>query len=166
MKIVALIARILIGLLFLIFGLNGFLQFIPMKTFPTGLAGEFLTVLIQSHYVLFVSALQIAGGALLLVNRYVPLGLTLLGPVIVNIILYRRRHSLGCRHLPPTPILLQPLRPENFLGDLRRQHDRVREEFGISFCGRTGAGCATNVSRRLRPARAEPAARAPWHSWG
>lgn len=88
MKIVALIARILIGLLFLIFGLNGFLQFIPMKTFPTGLAGEFLTVLIQSHYVLFVSALQIAGGALLLVNRYVPLGLTLLGPVIVNILLY------------------------------------------------------------------------------
>src|ERR1700677_5064384 len=88
MKIVALIARILLGLVFLIFGLNGFLQFIPMKRFPTGLAGEFLTVLIQSHYVLFVSAIEIAGGALLLVNRYVPLGLTLLGPVIVNIFLF------------------------------------------------------------------------------
>ncbi len=179
MKIVALIARILLGVVFFVFGLNGFLHFIPVKTFPTGLAGEFLTVLIQSHYVLFVSAIQIAGGALLLVNRYVPLGLTLLGPVIVNIILYhalmdrsglpagdRRRDSLGHRRLPPTPILLQPLRAENFLGDLSRQHDWIREEFGISFCGRTGAGCATNVSRRLLPARAAPGARGPWHSWG
>src|ERR1700691_3714568 len=95
MKIVALIARILIGLLFLVFGLNGFLQFIPMKTLPPGLAGQFATVLMQSHYVLFVSALQIAGGALLLVNRYVPLGLTILGPVIVNIILYHALMDLA-----------------------------------------------------------------------
>jgi putative oxidoreductase len=88
MKIAALIARILLGLVFLVFGLNGFLHFIPMKGLPPGLAGQFLTALIQSHYVYFVSALQLIGGALLLVNRYVPLGLTLLGPVIVNIILY------------------------------------------------------------------------------
>ncbi|MGA2845544.1 MAG: hypothetical protein ABSF68_08990 [Candidatus Acidiferrales bacterium] len=95
MKIVALIARLLLGLLFLVFGLNGFLHFIPMKGLPTGLAGQFATVLMQSHYVLFVSALQIAGGALLLVNRYVPLGLTILGPVIVNIILYHALMDLA-----------------------------------------------------------------------
>ena len=47
-----------------------------------------MTVLNQSHYVLFISAFQLSGGALLLVNRYVPLALTLLGPVIVNILLY------------------------------------------------------------------------------
>src|SRR5277367_4133409 len=88
MKIVALIARILIGVVFFVFGLNGFLYFIPVKTLPAGLAGDFLTILMQSRYVLFVSALQIAGGALLLINRYVPLGLTLLGPIIVNIFLY------------------------------------------------------------------------------
>jgi putative oxidoreductase len=88
MKIVALIARILVGLVFLVFGLNGFLQFIPMKGLPPGLAGQFLTALIQSHYVYFVSALQVIGGAFLLVNRYVPLGLTLLGPIIVNILLF------------------------------------------------------------------------------
>lgn len=88
MKIAALIARILLGLVFLVFGLNGFLMFIPMGPMPTGLAGQFVTVLFQSHYVLVVSALQIAGGALLLVNRYVPLGLTILGPIIVNILLY------------------------------------------------------------------------------
>ena len=88
MKILVLIARILLGLVFLVFGLNGFLMFIPTGPMPTGLAGQFVTVLLQSHYVLVVSALQVAGGALLLVNRYVPLGLTLLGPIIVNIFLY------------------------------------------------------------------------------
>jgi putative oxidoreductase len=88
MKIVALIARLLVGLVFLVFGLNGFLHFIPMGPLPTGLAGQFVTALMESHYVLFVSALQVIGGALLLVNRYVPLGLTLLGPIIVNILLF------------------------------------------------------------------------------
>jgi putative oxidoreductase len=88
MKIAALVARILLGLIFFVFGLNGFLKFIPMGSLPSGLAGQFLTVLFQSHYVLFISAFQLAGGALLLVNRYVPLALTFLGPVIVNILLY------------------------------------------------------------------------------
>ena len=88
MKIAALIARILLGLVFLVFGLNGFLQFIPTGPLPSGVAGQFLSALIQSHYVLVVSAFQLAGGVLLLVNRYVPLALTLLGPVIANIFLY------------------------------------------------------------------------------
>jgi putative oxidoreductase len=87
MKIGALIARILLGVVFVVFGLNGFLNFIP-ATLPSGLAGQFLTVLLQSHYVLFISGVQVAGGVLLLVNRYVPLGLTLLAPVIANILVY------------------------------------------------------------------------------
>jgi len=88
MKIAALIARILLGLVFFVFGLNGFLNFIPTGPLPSGLAGQFVTVLFQSHYVLFVSAIQLAGGVLLLVNRFVPLALVLLGPVIVNILLF------------------------------------------------------------------------------
>ncbi len=87
MKIAALIARILLGLVFLVFGLNGFLNFIP-GSLPSGPAGQFLSLLVQSHYDLFVSALQVAGGVLLLLNRYVPLALVLLGPVIVNIVLF------------------------------------------------------------------------------
>jgi len=87
MKIVALISRILIGLVFVVFGLNGFLHFMN-GPLPSGLAGQFLGALIQSHFDLVVSAVQLAGGALLLVNRYVPLGLVLLGPVIVNIFFY------------------------------------------------------------------------------
>ena len=88
MKIVTLIARILLGLVFLVFGLNGFLNFLNTGPAPTGLAGQFLGALILSHYYWVVAALQIAGGALLLVNRFVPLALVLLGPVIVNIICF------------------------------------------------------------------------------
>jgi len=88
MKIVTLIARILLGLIFVMFGLNGFLSFFSTGPMPTGLAGQFMGALVLSHYYWVVAALQIAGGLLLLVNRFVPLGLVLLGPVIVNILCY------------------------------------------------------------------------------
>ena len=88
MRIVTLIARILLGLVFLVFGLNGFLNFLSMGPMPTGLAGQFMGALFLSHYYWVVAALQIAGGALLLANRFVPFALVLLGPVIVNIICY------------------------------------------------------------------------------
>ena len=88
MRIVILIARLLLGLMFFVLGLNGFLNFLNMGSMPTGLAGQFMGALFQSHYYWVIAALQVLGGALLLVNRYVPLALVLLGPVIVNIILY------------------------------------------------------------------------------
>jgi putative oxidoreductase len=88
MKIVALIARILLGLVFLVFGLNGFLHFIPSGPMPTGAAGQFIGALIASHYFMVIAGLQVLGGALLLVNRYVPLALVILGPVIVNIFFF------------------------------------------------------------------------------
>jgi putative oxidoreductase len=88
MKIVILIARLLLGLVFVVFGLNGFLNFLSMGPMPTGLAGQFIGALILSHYFWVVAGLQVVGGLLLLVNRFVPLALVLLGPVIVNILLY------------------------------------------------------------------------------
>ena len=88
MRIVTLIARFLLGLICLVFGLNGFLNFLSMGPMPTGLAGQFIGALSLSHYYWVVAALQIAGGLLLLVNRFVPLALVLLGPIIVNIICY------------------------------------------------------------------------------
>ena len=88
MKIVTLIARLLLGLIFVVFGLNGFLNFLNMGPMPTGLAGQFMGALVLSHYYWVVAALQIIGGVLLLVNRFVPLALVLLGPIIVNIICY------------------------------------------------------------------------------
>ena len=88
MKIAVLVARLLLGLISVVFGLNGFLNFLSAGPMPTGLSGEFIGALSLSHYYWVVAALQIIGGLLLLVNRFVPLALVLLGPIIVNIICY------------------------------------------------------------------------------
>src|SRR6476619_4785937 len=88
MKIAVLISRLLLGLISVVFGLNGFLNFLSMGPMPTGLAGQFVGALVLSHYFWVVAALQIMGGVLLLVNRFVPLALVLLGAVIVNILCY------------------------------------------------------------------------------
>ncbi|SRR5258708_17783402 len=87
MKIASTISRFLLGLIFVVFGLNGFLQFISMPP-PTGLAAQYFTVLFMSHYLVVVFAIQLAGGVLLFFHRAVPIALVLLGPVIVNILLF------------------------------------------------------------------------------
>ncbi len=101
MKIATQSARILLGLIFLTFGLNGFLHFIPMPP-PSGLAGQYLGVLFASHYLVAVFLLQAIGGALLLVNRFIPVALVLLGPILVNILLF---HSLMAPSGLPLAIL-------------------------------------------------------------
>lgn len=86
MKIVATISRYLLGLIFLVFGLNGFLHFIPQPPPPSPLALQFMMAMIASHYFVLVFLVQLIGGILLLVNRFVPLALTILAPVILNIL--------------------------------------------------------------------------------
>ena len=88
MKVATIVARVLLGLVFVVFGSNIFLHFIPMPPLPATLAGDFSKALMQSHYIYVVGLLQVIGGLLLLIGRYVPLGLTLQGPVIVNILLF------------------------------------------------------------------------------
>ncbi len=87
MKIVSTIARFLLGVVFVVFGLNGFLNFIPAPL-PTGIAGQFVGALFLSHYLVVIMLIQLLAGILLIANRYVPLALTLLGPIIVNIFFY------------------------------------------------------------------------------
>jgi hypothetical protein len=88
MKYAILITRILLGLVFAVFGSNPFLHFIPMPEMH-GLPGAFMEAIIESGYIYAIAALQVLGGLCLLIGaRFVPLGLTLLGPVIVNIVLY------------------------------------------------------------------------------
>ena len=87
MKQIATIARILLGLLFVVFGLNGFLHFISTPP-HSALAGQFLGAVVASHFYTVVFLTQLFGGLLLLANRYVPLGLILLGPVLVNILAF------------------------------------------------------------------------------
>src|SRR3979411_701162 len=84
MRTASAIARYLAGVIFLVFGLNGFLHFIPLPP-PSGVAGQFMGALFVSHYLTLIFALQVIGAVLLLANRYVPLALAILAPVIVNI---------------------------------------------------------------------------------
>jgi hypothetical protein len=83
------IAGILMGLTFLVFGLNGFLHFIPQpKTMPEG-AGAFFGALMKTGYMLpLIFGTQVIVGALLVSNRFVPLALALIAPVIVNIVAF------------------------------------------------------------------------------
>ena len=97
MRIVAIIARVLLGLVFFVFGLNGFLQFMPNPP-PTPAAGAFFGALLATHYMFFlIFGTQVLGGALLLIGVAVPFALTILAPVIVNIL---------CFHIYLSPALL------------------------------------------------------------
>src|SRR5262245_41936440 len=78
-------ARIVLGLIFFVFGLNGFLHFLPqppMTGRPAELFGAFVSV---GYMIPLLKATEVAGGLLLLTGRFVPLALTILAPVIVNI---------------------------------------------------------------------------------
>jgi putative oxidoreductase len=88
MKIATIICRILLGLIFVVFGSNAFLRFLPMPPPPGGLAGDFLKVFFASGWVYFIGGFQILGGLLLLIGRFVPLGLTVLAAIIVNILTF------------------------------------------------------------------------------
>jgi putative oxidoreductase len=86
MRVVFPIARNLLGLIFLVFGLNHYLNFIPTGPIPAGFAGQFFGVLMASRYLYVIAFFEVVPAILLLVNRFVPLALIVLGPVIVNIL--------------------------------------------------------------------------------
>jgi putative oxidoreductase len=89
MKYVIVIVRVLLGLVFLVFGSNAFLHFMGPPPEMQGASGAFINALLSSGYMYVIAVLQVLGGLCLLLGaRFVPLGLTLLGPVIVNIVLF------------------------------------------------------------------------------
>jgi uncharacterized membrane protein YphA (DoxX/SURF4 family) len=89
MKIVALICRILLGLLFVVFGSNAFLHFYAIPMPPAGSPpAQFMGVMAGSGWLKFQAALQVLGGLLVLFGGTVPLGLVILGPILVNILLF------------------------------------------------------------------------------
>ena len=99
MKIATIVARILLGLIFVVFGSNAFLHFIPMPPLPQGVAGEYFHAFLASGYVYVIGGFQVIGGLFLLIGRFVPLGLIILGAIIVNI---------WCFHLLMAPEGLPP----------------------------------------------------------
>lgn len=88
MKVLFTITRYLLGILFTVFGLNGFLNFIHQPPPANPVALQFLIAVSTSHYIAVVFALQLIGGILLLAGRFVPLALTILAPVLINILDY------------------------------------------------------------------------------
>jgi putative oxidoreductase len=97
MKITSLVARLLLGVVFVVFGLNGFLHFIKAPM-PTGIAGQFVGAIFASGFWVVIFGVQVISGVLFLAGRFVPLALVLIGPMIVNIICF---HALmGAPGLP------------------------------------------------------------------
>src|SRR2546427_7259843 len=99
MKTASGIARYLAGVIFLVMGLNGFLTFIPIPP-PAGVAGQFMGALYVSHYLWVIFAFQVIAGVLLLLNRYVPLAVAVLAPVIVNILTFTFHALMAPSGLP------------------------------------------------------------------
>jgi putative oxidoreductase len=88
MRIATIIARFLLGLIFVVFGSNAFFHFLPMPPPPQNLAGDFLKVFVSSGWVYVIGAVQVFAGFLLLIGRFVPLALALLAAMIFNILVF------------------------------------------------------------------------------
>jgi putative oxidoreductase len=86
-KNAGMVARILLGLIFVFFGSNHLWSFLPTGPTPTGAAGQFMSAMTTTHYFFIVGLLEVIPGILLLVRLFVPLALTVLAPIIVNILL-------------------------------------------------------------------------------
>ena len=99
MKIVSIIARYLLGLIFTVFGLNGFFNFIHQPPPPNPLAIQFFVAVSASHFAVFFFTLQLVGGLLLLSGFFVPLALTVLAAELYNILAF---------HLTLAPATIAP----------------------------------------------------------
>jgi putative oxidoreductase len=88
MKIAATIARYLLGVIFVFFGSNLLFNFLHNPPLPPGPMADFSLAMAKSHYVYAVGFFQLVPGILLLINRYVPLALTVLAAEIVNILTF------------------------------------------------------------------------------
>ena len=95
MKITSIVARYLLGLMFTVFGLNGFLNFIHQPPPANPLAIQFLVSVSESHFAAFFFAIQLLGGLLLLSGYFVPLALTALAAELYNILAFHLTLSPG-----------------------------------------------------------------------
>lgn len=103
------VARVLLGIVFFVFGLNGFLHFLPQPPLGGG-AGAFAGALVATGYIFpLIKATEVIVGALLLSNRFVPLALALVAPIVVNIVAF---HVLLT---PPNPLAFVVLALEVYL---------------------------------------------------
>jgi len=101
MKLIPLVCRILLGLLFVIFGVNGLHPFIPMGPMPpAGTAvGDWNNIMMASHWMQIIALMQLIGGLLVLIGGTLPLGLCVLCPITFNILCFHMTltggHGIG-----------------------------------------------------------------------
>ena len=99
MRMIAIVARYLLGLIFTVFGLNGFLNFIHQPPPANPLANQFFVSVSESHFAAFFFAIQLLAGLLLLSGYFVPLALTLLAAELYNILAF---------HVTLAPVSIAP----------------------------------------------------------
>jgi putative oxidoreductase len=101
MNLASTIARLLLGLIFVVFGLNFWLHFIPIPPFPEGSqASAFMGAMYLTGYLTTVKTLEVTGGLLLLTGRFPNLALAILGPIVINIALFHLFLAGGGFELP------------------------------------------------------------------
>lgn len=88
MRTTTTVVRILLGLIFTVFGLNGFLHFIPMQPLPQPAIGFFGALAATGYMIRLIFFGQLIGGVLLLTGIAVPLALVILAPIVVNILFF------------------------------------------------------------------------------
>jgi len=98
---IMLFGRIILGLIFLIFGLNGFFQFIPIKMNPEAM--EFFAALTATPFFIFLKSTEVIVGLMLIFNFFVPLALIILAPISINILLF---HLFVDRSILPLAIAI------------------------------------------------------------
>jgi putative oxidoreductase len=104
MKIASTVARLLLGLMFTVFGLNGFLHFIPNPPVPPGLMHDFVMTLFESGFYVVIFGAQLICGLLLLANQYVPLAIVVIGAILVNILTFHA--TMNPQGFPPAILAL------------------------------------------------------------
>jgi uncharacterized membrane protein YphA (DoxX/SURF4 family) len=102
MKILVLVARILLGLAFVIFGFNKIVPFLPLPM-PSGEAGAMMLLMYTHKWLVFYGCVETASGVMLLADRFVPLALTLLAGMGTNILLF---HVTFLPSMLPLPLFL------------------------------------------------------------
>ncbi len=109
-KWVVLVARVLLGLIFTVFGLNGFFHFMPMPPMPAPVMAFMAGLLVAPYFMPLLALSQTVSGILLLLNKQVPLALLILAPICLQIFLFHVFLTPGIENLVlPAVIVLAGL---------------------------------------------------------